>query len=73
MIITTEENIKNHIDTLLKNKKLALGWNRNIFKYDNMKIEFKTEDKIEVTLLYTEDNNKQLVTIVELDINSLVK
>lgn len=68
--IPNNETIVEYINKKLKDKTIALGWNRDIFEYTN--IHIKTKDNIIVDLIYN-DNGNELCKIIEIPFSEFQK
>jgi len=68
--IPNNETIVEYINKKLKDKTIALGWNRDIFEYTN--IHIKTKDNIIVDLIYN-DNGNEFSKIIEIPFSEFQK
>ena len=57
--ILSDDIIINYVNKQLEDKKISLGWNRDIFNYNDIKIKY-SKNNVEVDIIYSENNKNNM-------------
>lgn len=58
--IPSDDMVIDYVNTILNSKTISLGWDNNIFEYNDIQIRNKNDNVVIVDIIYSEDKNDNM-------------